>query len=185
VSREQPVFYYDLGCPACYVAAERIMSALPIVPEWEPVLGSELGVTEPEPDHDALQRLVDSHGLQPLRWPRPWPPDTRLAMLAAAYAKQIGRAVAFSLAAFRQAFAGGRDLGDRDTVLLAAAACEMHPTAVIRSLEMRSVAEALERACARARQTGLRSLPAIQVGELLFEGESGIDEAALALRERA
>ncbi len=66
--------------------------------------------------------------LQPLRWPERWPPDTRTAMLAATYAKQIGRAVAFSLAAFRQAFAGGRDLGDTDTVLIAAAACEMHPT---------------------------------------------------------
>ena len=48
-------------------------------------------------------------------------------MLAATYAKQFGRAVAFSLAAFRQAFAGGRDLGDEITVLIAAAACEMHP----------------------------------------------------------
>ena len=48
-------------------------------------------------------------------------------MLAATYAKHIGRAVAFSLAAFRQAFAGGRDLGDEGTVLIAAAACEMHP----------------------------------------------------------
>ena len=48
-------------------------------------------------------------------------------MLVATYAKQIGRAVAFSLAAFRQAFAGGRDLGERDNVLIAAAACEMHP----------------------------------------------------------
>ncbi len=58
-------------------------------------------------------------GLQPLRWPANWPPDTAIAMLAATYAKQIGRAVAFSLAAFRQAFAGGRDLGDEDTVLIA------------------------------------------------------------------
>ena len=54
-------------------------------------------------------------------------------MLAATYAKQVGRTVAFSLAAFRQAFAGGRDLGDTDTVLIAAAACEMHPAAVLRA----------------------------------------------------
>jgi len=33
-----PTFYYDLGSPACYMAAERIMSELPVVPEWEPVL---------------------------------------------------------------------------------------------------------------------------------------------------
>ncbi len=53
-------------------------------------------------------------------------------MLAATYAKRIGRAVAFSLAAFRQAFAGGRDLADQDTILIAGAACEMHPTALLK-----------------------------------------------------
>ena len=66
-------------------------------------------------------------------------------MLAATYAKQIGRGVAFSLAAFRQAFAGGRDLAERDNVLIAAAACEMHPTALIKGAELGSIAERLER----------------------------------------
>ena len=36
----------------------------------------------------------------------------------------------FSLAAFRQAFAAGRDLTDPDNVVLAAAAAELHPRAV-------------------------------------------------------
>ena len=62
-------------------------------------------------------------------WPEPFPSDSEWAMLVATYAKQIGRAVAFSLAAFRQAFAAGRDLSERDNVLIAAAACEMHPLA--------------------------------------------------------
>ena len=60
-------------------------------------------------------------------------------MRVATYAKGGGRAVAFSLAAFRQVFAGGRDLGDEGTVLLAAAACEMHPTAVLKGIGLRSV----------------------------------------------
>ena len=82
--------------------------------------------------------------MQPLRWPGAWPPDARTAMLAATYAKHIGRAVAFSLACFRQAFAGGRDLGDDSTVLIAAAACEMHPTAVLKGIGLRSVTDGLE-----------------------------------------
>ena len=82
-------------------------------------------------------------------------------MLAATYAKRIGRAVAFSLAAFRQAFAGGRDLGDSDTVLIAAAACEMHPTAVLKGIELRSTAEALAEATERARLDGVSALPAV------------------------
>ena len=59
-------------------------------------------------------------------------PTREWAMLVATYAKQGGRVVAYSMAAFRQAFAAGRDLGDRDTVLIAAAAAEMHPAAVIK-----------------------------------------------------
>ena len=58
-------------------------------------------------------------------------------MLVATYAKQTGRVVAYSMAAFRQAFAAGRDLGERDWVLVAAAAAEMHPAAVIKSAELR------------------------------------------------
>src|SRR4029078_13650304 len=90
-----------------------------------------------------VERAAAHQGLQPLRWPEPFPADSEWAMLVATYAKQIGRAVAFSLAAFRQAFAGGRDLGERDNVLLAAAACEMHPAAVIKGAELRGTQERL------------------------------------------
>ena len=69
----------------------------------------------------------------------------------ATFAKHIGRAVAFSQAAFRQAFAGGRDLGDEGTVLIAAAACEMHPTALLKGMRLRSVVGGLRDAGERAR----------------------------------
>jgi len=181
VNPAQPVFYYDLGCLPCYLAAERVMTTLPMVPEWEPILASALDLCEPELDPGDYERLIVEHGLQPLRLPEHWPADTSMAMLAAAYAKQIGRAVAFSLAAFRQAYAGGRDLGDLDTVLIAAAACEIHPTAVTRALQMRSVAEALQRACDRGRAAGIRALPAVQIGSDIYEGEAGLDAAAQAI----
>jgi 2-hydroxychromene-2-carboxylate isomerase len=174
----QPVFYYDLGSPRCYLLAERIMADLGAVPEWEPVLASDLGLSEPEPDHLALERLVDERRMQPLRWPKRWPPDARTAALAATYAKHIGRAVAFSLACFRQTFAGGRDLGDESTVLIAAAACEMHPSAVLKGIALRSVTAGLERACLRARDAGVTSLPAIEVGDQVFYE---LDHAAAAV----
>jgi 2-hydroxychromene-2-carboxylate isomerase len=184
VTPTQPVFYYDLGNPECYLAAERIMSELPIVPEWEPVLGSAVGAVTAEPDREAIGRRGGELGLQPLRWPATWPPDSELAMLVATYAKRVGRAVAFSLAAFRQAFAGGRDLGDEGTVLIAAAACEMHPTAVLKSVGMRSVRQGLHSAGERARSVGVQSLPAIQIGEALFEGRHAIEHAEAALGAR-
>jgi 2-hydroxychromene-2-carboxylate isomerase len=173
----QPVFFYDLGSPGSYLVAEQVMAALPVVPEWEPVLGGP----EPEPDRAQITALAGQLGLQPVRWPAAWPPDSRKAMLAATYAKRVGRAVAFSLAAFRQAFAGGRDLGQESTVLIAAAACEMHPTAMLKGIELRSVHDALSRASERAAAAGITAVPAIQVGDRVFEGVDAIGPAAAAL----
>jgi 2-hydroxychromene-2-carboxylate isomerase len=185
VDGDQPIFYYDLGSPDCYLVAETIMAALPVVPEWEPVLGTALGAGLDGLDREVIERRAGELGLQPMRWPSAWPPDTREATLTATYAKRVGRAVAFSLAAFRQAFAGGRDLGDRDTVLIAAAACEMHPAAVLKGIGLRSVLDALDAAVARAAAAGVRSLPAIQVGALVFDEDRCVEAAAEALGARA
>jgi 2-hydroxychromene-2-carboxylate isomerase len=133
------------------------------------------------PDVDALAARALALELLPLRMPVRWPPDTEFAMLAATYAKHIGRAVAFSLAAFRQAFAGGRDLGDEDTVLIAAAACEMHPAAVRKGAGLRSVTAGLASCAERARALGVTRLPAIAVSEQLFCGEDAPERAAIAL----
>jgi 2-hydroxychromene-2-carboxylate isomerase len=180
-SVDQPIFYYDLGSPECYLAAETIMSSLPVAPEWEPLLGSELAVPALRPDRDRIAREARELGLQPVRWPSPWPPDTERAMLAATYAKRIGRAVAFSLAAFRQAFAGGRDLGDENTILISGAACEMHPTALRKGIELSSTRAALADAGRHARDGGVTELPAIQVGDRVFSGPGAIRDAAAAL----
>jgi 2-hydroxychromene-2-carboxylate isomerase len=177
VSAAQPIFYYDLGSPACYLVAEQIMSALPVVPEWEPVAAASRGSV----DRAQIEALAGELGLQPIRWPVRWPPDSSTAMLAATYAKRVGRAVAFSLAAFRQAFAGGRDLGDESTVLIAAAACEMHPTALLKGISLRSVAEGLSAAHTRASRAGVTELPAVQVGERVFQGLESVEDAAAAL----
>ena len=174
---EQPVFYYDLGRPECYLVAEQVMSALPVAPEWEPVLGSSLqSGAAGAVDRELIERLAAELGLQPVRWPPHLPADTRQAMLAATYAKHIGRAVAFSLAAFRQAFAGGRDLGEESTVLIAGAACEMHPTALLKGIGLRSVSQALEAAGRRAAAAGVDELPAIEVGGRVFCGLSALGE---------
>ena len=122
-------------------------------------------------------------GLQPLRWPAPFPFDSTFAMRAATYARQIGRTVPFALAAFRQAFAGGRDLSVPDNVLIAAAACEMHPAAVLKGASLRSIAARLDDATALAARRGVRDVPAVwtPAGEV-FHGDEALEQAALALR---
>lgn len=111
------------------------------VPEWVPVLAEKNAV-----DRAAVERRAAELGLPAVRWPEPFPFDSRTAMLASVFAKRSGRAVAFSLAAMRQAFAAGRDLSDTDNVLIAAAACELHPRALLKGIELRAVREELEAA---------------------------------------
>jgi 2-hydroxychromene-2-carboxylate isomerase len=158
-------FLFDLDSPLAYLAAERVNHVLGEVPEWVPVQVGDVGpfrcAEEIEAYREDVERLAQKQGVQALRWPDPFPADTEWAMLVATYAKQIGRAVAFSLAAFRQAFAGGRDLGDRDNVLIAAAACEMHPLAVMKGADLRGTRKRLEAATAEARAAGVRDLPAV------------------------
>ena len=142
-------FRFDLGDPLAYVEAERLRTEDPSV-EWVPVLAAPAFrcAEEIASMREDVERGAAALGLQPVRWPDPFPFDSERAMLAATYAKQIGRAVAFSLAAFRQAYAAGRPLDVDDNILIAAAACEMHPRAVLKAMETRGVREALEEATA-------------------------------------
>ena len=191
-------FHFDLQSPLAYLAAERVLHLLPGPAEWQPVLARELpGVgeraasehgkapgeeTRGEDDLGAwraeIARRARELGLQPLRWPEPFPFDSELAMRAATYAKSIGRAVPFAQAAFRQAFAGGRDLAQADNVLIAGAACEMHPAALLRGIELRSVAAQLSAATSAAAHANVRAVPAIVVDGVVFEGEQMIERAA-------
>jgi 2-hydroxychromene-2-carboxylate isomerase len=162
------------------------MAELPVVPEWVPILAAGLpsggtGDATVEERRTAAERRAQAQHVQPLRWPAEWPPiDTHVAMVGATYAKQIGRAVAFALAAFRQAFAGGRALNE-DTVVIAAAACEMHPRAVLQALGRRSVAAALDAATAAAAAAGVTQVPAIVFDGRVFEGDDAVEQAATAL----
>ena len=188
----RPVFYYDLGSPYAYLAAERMNHVLPEVPVWQPVLlgaifkatgRSSWGESDARDEGMAeVERRAAEYGLPDLRWPEPWPGNMLHAMRAAIFAQQTGRAVAFSLAAFRQAFAAGRDLSDTDNVLLAAAACELHPRAVLKGLEMQSVKDALRAATDEAIGYGVIGVPTVRVGDQLFWGDDRLEEAAEAIR---
>jgi 2-hydroxychromene-2-carboxylate isomerase len=178
-------FYYDLASPDAYLAAERVVGLLGTVPEFVPVQigGVEaFRCAEEEAIYRAdIERRAAAYGLMPVRWPAELPADTDFAMLVATYAKHTGRVVAYSMAAFRQAFAAGRDLGERDWVLVAAAAAEMHPAAVIKSAELRGTRRRLDEATAAARAAGVLDVPAVRVGDQVFHGDRELETAARAL----
>jgi len=171
-----------------------VLQALPAAAEWRPVLARELGAgaqtfetfrceREQLVFREEIERRALELGLQPLRWPQPFPFDSSLAMRVATYAASIGRAVPFAQAAFRQAFAGGHSLEDPDFVLIAAAACEMHPQAVLRGAELGSVSERLAESTAAARASGVRDVPAVLVGTRVFHGERELERAAEQMRD--
>jgi 2-hydroxychromene-2-carboxylate isomerase len=193
---ERAVFYYDFSSPYSYLAAERISAVFAEAdteqPEWVPIsFGHVLQATGRRPwsfeedkseDWAEIQRRADERGLPKVLYPDGWPIESYslLPIRAATYAKESGRVVSFTLAAFRQHFAAGRPLNDPDNVVLAAAACELHPKAVLKGIETKSVKDRLKQATAEAIDRGLEGIPTLAVGDELFWGDDRLEDAAAA-----
>jgi len=182
-----PAFYFDLGSPEAYLAAERVLQVMPVATPWVPVLERDLApAAASDPDREAFAARAAAAGLQPVRWPDPFPFDSELAMLAATYARSIGRVVPFALAAFRQAFAGGRALSSDDAIVIAGSGCEMHPRALLTGSRTRATLATLASETALAAERGVTRVPAVWVpgaedgtGQV-FEGVDGLERAAAA-----
>src|ERR1700743_2204427 len=191
---ERAVFYYDLGSPYAYLSAERISGLFTEAgleqPEWQPVLLGGLfrtfdrgswALTEARAEGIAeIEERAARSGLPPIVWPENWPGEMLNAMRVATFAKQTGRTVSFSLAAFRQQFAAGKDLTDPDNVMIAAAATELHPRALESAVKTKGVKDALREATDAAAAAGVFGVPSVRVGEEVFWGDDGLEEAVEA-----
>jgi 2-hydroxychromene-2-carboxylate isomerase len=188
------LFLYDLGSPYAYLAAERITAVFEAAgaehPEWQPILlgglfgrfdrdswangpGREDGMRE-------VERRAQAYGLPPIRWPDPFPGNTLTAMRAATFAKEIGRTVSFSLAAFRQAFAAGRDLSEPDNVFIAAASSELHPRSLQTAIARDAIKARLREATEHAGDLGVVGVPSVVVADQVFWGDDELEQAAAA-----
>lgn len=195
---DRAVFYYDFSSPYSYLAAERISGLFAEggveQPEWQPIsFGHILKRSGRRPwsfeddkaaDLDEIQRRAEQRGLPQVVYPEGWPIDNYSLnpVRAATYAKETGRVVSFSLAVFRQVFAAGRSMDDLDNVLIAAAACELHPKAVLKGIETASVKEKLRVATDEASGLGVEGVPTVAVGDHLFWGDDRLAEAVSAAR---
>ena len=191
---ERATFYYDLGSPYAYLSAERIsglfVDAQLEQPEWQPILLGGLfrhfdrgswALTEGRAEGIAeVERRAGEYGLPPVVWPDPWPGEMLTAMRVATFAKQTGRTVSFSLAGFRQQFAAGKDLSVPDNVMIAAAACELHPRALESAIKTKGVKDALREATDEAAAAGVFGVPSVRVGEEVFWGDDRLEEAVAA-----
>jgi 2-hydroxychromene-2-carboxylate isomerase len=195
---ERATFYYDFNSPYSYLAAERISGLFAEAgleqPEWQPIsFGHLLRTTGrrpwslppegPDPtDLEEIQRRADERGLPRVVYPEGWPIENYSLnpVRAAIFAKESGRVISFSLACFRQVFAAGRDMSDLDNVLVAAAACELHPNAVLKGIETRSVKDKLRAATDEALELGVEGIPTVAVGDQLFWGDDRLEDAVRA-----
>jgi len=186
-------FYFDLGSPFAYLAAERIAEVLGKPVEWQPLsLGalfklngrSSWALADPERRRAGIaevERRARLYGLPVLRWPDPWPTNYLFAMRAATFASRMGRGEEFAVRAFRQAFQHGRDLESHEHVLAAAEEAGLDRRALAHATADPQIKRALREATDAARELGVFGVPTIAIGEELFWGEDRLAEAAAAL----
>ncbi len=189
----QATFYFDLGSPYAYLAAERVPEAMPEGVHWQPVsLGAlfklngrsswAVGVRERRQAGMAeVEDRARRYGLAPIRWPDPWPSNYLYAMRAATYALQAGQGAQFAMAAFREAFVHGHDLALPEHVLQAAEQAGLDPRAVDAATGDPQVKLALRTATDAAHALGVFGVPTIAIGGELFWGEDRLRDAAAAI----
>jgi 2-hydroxychromene-2-carboxylate isomerase len=186
-------FYFDLGSPYAYLAAERIAEVLPEPVAWQPVslgalfkLNGRSSWSLGDPDRREagmaeVERRALLYGLPAIRWPEPWPTNYLFAMRAATFAFRVGRGRELTVQAFRHAFRDGHDLGVPEHVLAAAADAGLDPHAVRDATGDPEVKGALRAATDAAHGLGVFGVPTIAVGDELFWGDDRLEDAAAAL----
>jgi 2-hydroxychromene-2-carboxylate isomerase len=187
-------FYFDLGSPFAYLAAERVEELLGQPAVWQPVsLGGlfkangrsswALGdAARRQAGMAEVERRARLYGLPAVRWPDPWPSNYLFAMRAVTFAFQVGRGRELTLRAFRDAFQDGHDLGAPEHVLRAAAAIGMEPGQVEDATRDPEVKLALRGATDAAHERGVFGVPTLAVGDELFWGDDRLPDAAASLR---
>jgi 2-hydroxychromene-2-carboxylate isomerase len=188
-------YYFDLGSPYAYLAAERLSLLLPEPVRWQPVLlgglfklsgrsswalGDErrrtIGMAE-------IERRARAYGLPPMRWPDPWPDDYLTAMRAATYAFAMGGGREFAMQAFRDAFTAGSDLSISANVFASARRAGLDDDAVGAAVDDREIKRQLRAATDAAYDLGVFGVPTIAIGGELLWGDDRLEDAAVYLEK--
>jgi 2-hydroxychromene-2-carboxylate isomerase len=185
-------FFFQLGCPASYLAAERIERAFGQV-TWVPT--ARLPVLHGEGAVPTAELLAlaarEAQALRlPLVVPERFGDDFIAAWRAAACATAHEDGGRYVLAASRLAFCGGYDLDARTVIAEAARAARLDAREILAATGDPRWDEQLFGTARELAQLGITSSPAIRVGTSWFEGLHAVSEAATfsalsALREAA
>jgi len=182
-------FYFAAMSPYAWMAAERIDGLLPQA-RWVPVTAAFIfkaagrtpwGLTERREEgmRDCEARAA-GYGLEPIRWPDPWPTSDVDVARAMTFADQRGVLRPYALAAMRRSFHEGRVLSERDTLADAARDCALDVSELLAALDDDGVKLALRERTDAASARGVIGVPTVAVGDELFWGDDRLDEAAAA-----
>lgn len=186
-------FYFDLGSPYAYLAAERLHTLLPEPVQWQPVLlGGLFALTGRSSwalgDHQRraagmaiVEARARSYGLPPMRWPDPWPTNYLYAMRASTHAFKLGRGREFATQAFRAAFQRGVDLAIPANVLRVATEVGIEAADVEAAVADPEIKQALREATDTAFALGVIGVPTVAIGEQTFWGDDRLQDAAALL----
>jgi 2-hydroxychromene-2-carboxylate isomerase len=186
----QLTFYFDLGSPYAYLAAERLAGVLDEPVRWQPLsLGglfkangrSSWALGDPERRQTGMaevERRARDYGLPPVRWPDPWPGNYLMAMRAATFAFTAGRGREFALEAFRDAFARSVDLSIPAHVLDAAERAGLDRREVEAATQQPEIKQSLRAATDAAHALGVIGVPTVAVDNELFWGDDRLEDAA-------
>jgi 2-hydroxychromene-2-carboxylate isomerase len=173
-------FFFALGCPFSYLAAERVERTFGEI-DWIPLPGP-LGHDGTE--RDSCGELMAAAGREAvaLRLPFLTPErplgDPRPAARAAAFAAQRGVAARFTLAVSRLVFCGGFALDDPETVAEAAGAANLPAAATLAAAADPRHDEQLDATARGLQGRGVGSSPVIRIGRRWFSGLDAVPGAS-------
>jgi 2-hydroxychromene-2-carboxylate isomerase len=185
-----PIFYFDVGSPYAYLAAERADQVLPAPVGWQPVLlGGLFKLTgrsswalgdyrRRQRGMAEIERRARGYGLPAIVWPDPWPGNYLAAMRVVTYAFRVGQGREVTARAFADAFARGRDLSIKAHVLEAASHAGLQRAEAQDAMRDPAVKIALREATEAAHARGLFGVPTVAVGDELFWGDDRLEDAA-------
>jgi 2-hydroxychromene-2-carboxylate isomerase len=186
-------FYFDLGSPYAYLAAERLHTLVAEPIEWQPVLlgglfrhtgRSSWSLGEEERRRAGMaevERRAHSYGLPPMRWPDPWPSDYLTAMRAVTFAFTVERGREFALQAFRDAFQRGLDLSVVAHVLEVGERAGLDRRELETATQDPQIKQALRQATDAAHGLGVIGVPTVAIDRELFWGDDRLGDAGAYL----
>ncbi len=187
-------FYFDVGSPYAYLAAERIQTLVPEPVRWQPVLLGGLfklngrsswalgDYRRRQAGMAEIERRARDYRLPPMRWPDPWPTDYLAAMRVVTYAFTVARGREVTMQMLRNAFQQGRDLSRRAELLDASAHAGLEREDLERALEDPAIKQQLRSATDAAHELGVFGVPTFAIDGELFWGDDRLEEAAARLR---